>query len=183
MCAVFFVRDVLLQRSSCMCCMFLVHCGYMVFSSLLACSYFHSMCVCVCVCLLSPDTRRSCTRTGEQAPAVHVGNLSAIRDFLDVRDIARAYIAMLDVHECAPLVHVCSGEGISLQAALDGMLQLASVRVDVVQDPERMRPNDVPVIIGDCSLLKRLTGWERRESYESTWLSIMEWARSVASPK
>jgi GDP-4-dehydro-6-deoxy-D-mannose reductase len=81
---------------------------------------------------------------------ISVGNLDAERDFTDVRDVVRAYALLLDR----------GGRAIAIAAVLETLRGLAQVNVAIEQDPDRLRPSDVPVMIGDTTRLRRATGWE-----------------------
>jgi GDP-4-dehydro-6-deoxy-D-mannose reductase len=91
---------------------------------------------------------------------ISVGNLSAERDFLDVRDVARAYVALLANGRSGNVYNVCSGRSVAIQEVLRSLITIARVPVEVREDPERMRPSDLPVLFGDASKLRAETGWE-----------------------
>ena len=97
---------------------------------------------------------------GRREPVVAVGNLEAQRDFTDVRDVARAYATI--VHKGTPgeAYNVGSGVAHSVRWLLDTLLDLSTVEVTVVQDPERLRPSDVPLSVCDNTKLVRETGWQ-----------------------
>lgn len=96
---------------------------------------------------------------GRQAPAIRVGNLEARRDFLDVRDVVEAYVALAARGEAGRTYNVSRGEAVPIQAILDGLLAHAKVGIDVERDPALMRPADVPALEGDPGALRRATGW------------------------
>src|SRR5262249_39819369 len=88
---------------------------------------------------------------GRHEPVVRVGNLESIRDFTDVRDMVRAYWLALERGEPGEVYNICSGRGYSARQVLDILLDLAHVKVEVREDPARMRPSDVTLLLGDCS--------------------------------
>jgi GDP-4-dehydro-6-deoxy-D-mannose reductase len=94
------------------------------------------------------------------APQLYVGNLDAKRDFLDVRDVVRAYIALAERGVAKEIYNVCSGVARSMRDALRELIITAHVPVEVRDDPERMRPADVPLSVGDATKLREATGWE-----------------------
>jgi GDP-4-dehydro-6-deoxy-D-mannose reductase len=94
-------------------------------------------------------------------PVIRVGNLSVIRDFLDVRDVVRAYRLLAEEGGIGEIYNVCSGEGLHLKKALEKLIDIISIDVKVEQDPDRMRPADVPVLLGDNRKLTRETSWKR----------------------
>lgn len=98
---------------------------------------------------------------GEAEPIIRVGNLGAERDFTDVRDVARAYALLVDRGEPGGVYNICSGEAISLHRALEMLIETSGVDVEVRVDPDRLRPNDIPRLVGDSSRLQGDTGWRR----------------------
>jgi GDP-4-dehydro-6-deoxy-D-mannose reductase len=117
---------------------------------------------------------------GMREPVVHVGNLESIRDFTDVRDMVRAYWLALERGEAGEVYNICSGRGYSAQQVLDILLGLAHVKVEVRQDPARMRPSDVTLLVGDCSKFRSATGWEPTIPFEVTLKDLLEhWRKRV----
>jgi len=107
-------------------------------------------------------------------PVIKVGNLEAKRDFTDVRDIVRAY--WLATEKCQPgeAYNICSGKDFTIQEVLDKLLSLAKNKdIKVEPDPARMRPSDVPVLSGDSSRFRELTGWEPKIDYLNQTLEEM----------
>lgn len=83
---------------------------------------------------------------------IKVGNLEAIRDFSDVRDIVRAYKMIIENNDCDTVYNVGSGKAYSLKELLDYVISLSSQKIEVVIDQDRYRPIDTPYICCDCSL-------------------------------
>ena len=96
------------------------------------------------------------------AAIVKVGNLEAQRDFLDVRDVAAAYVALADRGVDGEIYNVCSGRPVALKDVLRRLITIAGVPVDVREEAARMRPSDVPVSYGDPSKLRGAAGWTPR---------------------
>jgi len=94
--------------------------------------------------------------------AVRVGNLDVVRDFLDVRDVARAYRLIVETGTVGRVYNVCSGRGLSLRAALDALIARSGAEIAVEEDPSRLRPADIPVLVGDCGRLRDECGWAER---------------------
>lgn len=118
---------------------------------------------------------------GLRPPRIEVGNLDAERDFLDVRDVVRAYAALLDAPAAAGTYNVCRGRAVSLQSVLDDLLVLASCPVTVLPDPARMRPGDLPVSIGDPAKLLAQTGWQPEIPWVQTLIdTLAEWRHSLS---
>jgi len=120
---------------------------------------------------------------GLRPPVINVGNLEAVRDFTDVRDVVRAYWSLLEKGGGGQVFNVCSGQGRRIRELLDTLLGLARVEVEIRVDPERLRPVDVPALVGDPSRLKALTGWEPRIPIETTLQDLLaDWRRRVGAP-
>jgi len=107
---------------------------------------------------------------GEREPVVKVGNLEAVRDFTDVKDVVRAYYlaATSENIKCGEPYNICSGNDISIRNMLDILLGLTEREIKVKQDPERMRPSDVTRLIGDYSKFNRATNWKPKIPLEET---------------
>jgi GDP-4-dehydro-6-deoxy-D-mannose reductase len=119
---------------------------------------------------------------GLRPPVIHVGNLEAVRDFTDVRDVVRAYWGLLGQGQGGQVVNVCSGHGRRIRELLDILLGLARVEVEIRVDPLRLRPADVPVLVGDCTLLRTLTGWKPEIPIETTLADLLEdWRARVGA--
>lgn len=114
---------------------------------------------------------------GEGEPIIRVGNLAARRDFTDVRDVVRAYLALLE-HDAPPvLVNVASGRSIPIRSVLDALRKRGRVDMQVETDPDRMRPLDTPDLAGDASLIASACGWEPEIPLDDTWDRILAWVR------
>jgi GDP-4-dehydro-6-deoxy-D-mannose reductase len=111
---------------------------------------------------------------------VQVGDLTARRDITDVRDVVRAYEALLDPSVPAGTYNVGSGRVVEMQEVLDILVGLAGSPIEVELDPERVRPADLPVLAGDASRLRSATGWEPTISLEQTLADTLQAARSSA---
>lgn len=106
---------------------------------------------------------------------VLVGNLDTIRDYLDVRDVVRAYRLLLEKDiPAGEAVNICSGKGVVMQDVLGSLLKMSSMKLEVQKDPKRVRPSDVPVFIGDNTKLKKLTGWKNHFSLDETLRSVLD---------
>ena len=107
-----------------------------------------------------------------------VGNLEAVRDYTDVRDVVRAYWALLDRAPAAVaaggVFNVCSGRGRRIRDLLDTLLTHAQGEVEIRVDKERLRPSDVPAQVGDPARLKALTGWEPAIPLEDSLKDLLE---------
>jgi GDP-4-dehydro-6-deoxy-D-mannose reductase len=95
---------------------------------------------------------------------LRTGRLDVVRDFLDVRDVADAYLALAASPEAAGVVNLCSGDGLALTALVERLVAEAHADIEVVPDPALLRGTDPPVVVGDPSRLRALTGWSPRRS-------------------
>lgn len=101
-------------------------------------------------------------RSGAADAVVEVGNMEVRRDFTDVRDVVRAYIALSERGESGQVYNVCSGRIYSIGDLLALLIDLAGVEVEVRPDPRLARPHDVPEMVGSNVRLAERTGWEPR---------------------
>lgn len=117
---------------------------------------------------------------GQRDPVMYVGNLTAERDFSDVRDVVRAYYVLITQGEPGEAYNICSGKGHSIQYLLDTLLRFSTTAIDVRQDPARMRPSDVPRRVGDASKLQACTGWQPVIPFEQSLLDILnDWRQRM----
>ena len=116
---------------------------------------------------------------GLQEPVIRVGNLDAIRDFTDVRDMVRAYWLAVNHAKPGEVYNIASGKGIHIHEMLDRLLALASVKVKVEVDPSRLRPSDVEILIGDSSKFRADTGWEPRIPFDQTLRDLLDYWRET----
>jgi GDP-4-dehydro-6-deoxy-D-mannose reductase len=115
---------------------------------------------------------------GRRAPALYVGNLEAKRDFTDVRDMVKAYWLALEKCEPGSVYNICSGKAWRIGDVLQLLLGMSKVKIEVKQDPARLRPSDVPVLLGDCSRFERTTGWKPTIPFEKTLEDMLEFWRA-----
>ena len=113
-------------------------------------------------------------QAGEGEPLLRVGNLSARRDLLDVRDVVRAYLRLMEAGEPGGVYNVCAGEAWSMREVVDALVELSGTRARVEVDPERVRPVDVPLLLGDPARLRAL-GWTREVPLRRTLADLLEW--------
>ena len=114
---------------------------------------------------------------GLDPPRLAVGNLEAIRDITDVRDVVRAYRLSAMHGKGGEVYNVCSGRRTSMRQVLDGLLALTDIEVDVEVDPARMRAADIPCQVGDSSRFRDLTGWRAEIPLEKTLGDLLDWWR------
>jgi GDP-4-dehydro-6-deoxy-D-mannose reductase len=117
---------------------------------------------------------------GLQEPVIRVGNLDAIRDFTDVRDMVRAYWLAVTKGKPGEVYNIATGEGIVIRKMLDKIIEMAKVEVKVETDPARLRPSDVEILIGDSSKFRADTGWAPRIPFDQTVRDLLDyWRRTL----
>ena len=114
---------------------------------------------------------------GRRPARLQVGSLEVVRDLSDVRDVAEAW--RLAARHGAPggVYNVCSGRGVKVGEVLRQLLALAEVDVEVEEDPDLLRPSDIPVLVGDPTRLRTATGWRGRIPLEQTLGDLLQWWR------
>ena len=104
-----------------------------------------------------------------------VGNVDVVRDFLDVRDVVRAYYLLLKQGRRGEVYNVCSGKGVRLRDIIALLAELLSIQVELKVDPARLRPTENMVICGDNSKLKNETGWQPEIELKQTLINMIEY--------
>jgi GDP-4-dehydro-6-deoxy-D-mannose reductase len=116
---------------------------------------------------------------GEQEPVIRVGDLRSRRDFLDVRDVVAAYAETLLRFDDLPngaVINIASGEARAIQEALDILVSLSRVKIEVAIDPTLLRPNDTPLVLGNASRAQAWLGWSPKHRWEATLKAVLnEW--------
>lgn len=118
---------------------------------------------------------------GIRPPVLYCGNLETKRDFTDVRDMVRAYWLALEKGEPGEVYVVASGKAYTIREVLDIILANAKCNIRVEVDPKRLRPSDVPVLVGDATKFRTLTGWQPQIPLERTLGDLLDfWRAAVA---
>jgi GDP-4-dehydro-6-deoxy-D-mannose reductase len=113
-------------------------------------------------------------------PVIRIGNLETARDLLDVRDVVRAYLMILQqwpARRLGDVFNISSGTAIPMRQLLDELISLAQVPLRVEQDPSRMRPSEVPHVAGDATRLHEVLGWAPRCALSETLSSVLDFWR------
>lgn len=122
---------------------------------------------------------------GIAPPVVRVGNLTAERDFLDVADVIDAYMRALNLADNVKgfqLFNVASGVPRSIASILDELRGLSRVPFAIEQDPERMRPSDIPRAVCNAASFWDATGWQPDRAWSSTLLDVLDYWRGIYRP-
>lgn len=119
---------------------------------------------------------------GLAEPVLRVGNLEAERDFVDVGDVCRAYLALIEKGRAGEVYDVSSGAGQRVRALLDTLLELSKVEVKVEVDPDRLRPIDMPRFHGSGDKLAEETGLRIPFDVKGSLERLLDyWRDAVAS--
>ncbi len=134
---------------------------------------------------VAPDfaSQIAAIRLGQQAPVIRVGNLSAERDFTDVRDVVAAYQRLAEAGQPGQTYLVSSGRAIAIRAILDTLIELAGVNIDCVPDPDRLRPVETPRLFGSYAKIQRHVGWQPTIPLRETLQTVLdEWLARLQAP-
>ena len=115
--------------------------------------------------------------TGRLEPTLFVGNLDPRRDLTDVRDMVRAYRALVDRGTSGLAYNICRGEALSVRELIDAFLSRARVPVNVVVDPQRVRKVDIPLVLGSHARLTSDTGWQPEVPFARTLDDLLTYWR------
>src|SRR6188768_1521060 len=131
---------------------------------------------------LAPSVARQIAviERGEQEPVIRVGNLEPRRDLTDVRDVVRAYVALMERGVSGQTYNVASGVARPVREVVDALVASARVPVRIEVDPARVRPVDNPVLTGDASKLRSLSGWEPEIPFDRMIADLLNFWRQVA---
>jgi GDP-4-dehydro-6-deoxy-D-mannose reductase len=118
---------------------------------------------------------------GLQPPVMYVGNLSPRRDFTDVRDIVRAY-QLAALHGAPGAVYnIGSGRSVAIRSLLDDLIAASGMSIEVLPDPQLMRPVDIPLMMCDPSSFCACTSWSPQIAFQQTLTDILAyWRGQVA---
>ena len=108
---------------------------------------------------------------------LYVGNLEAQRDWTDVRDVAKAYWLAATKCVAGEVYNICSERTTRVRDMLDILVGMSKVEIKIKQDPNRMRPSDVPILLGDCSKFKAATNWKPEIPFEQTLRDLLDYHR------
>lgn len=115
---------------------------------------------------------------GLNEPVIRVGNLETRRDFTDVRDVVRAYAALMKLGMSGEVYNVGSGVGRSIRSLLNTLLSRSQANIRVETDAARLRPAETVALVGDTSRLRQRTGWTPQISFESMLDRLLEYWRA-----
>jgi GDP-4-dehydro-6-deoxy-D-mannose reductase len=115
---------------------------------------------------------------GDCEPVMTVGNTQVQRDFLDVRDVVRAYIRLMEKGQKGEVYNICSGRAIALKEVLDMLLSFTSSAIEIRVDPQKLRKTDIPLLVGNNQKIQTATSWTPKIPMKQTLLDLLEYSRS-----
>lgn len=115
--------------------------------------------------------------SGKKEPIIKVGNLSAFRDFTDVRDIVKGYVEVLKHGKRNSVYNIGSGRSIEIKKILETLLSMAKVEIEVIVDPEKFRPMEVKLIEANISKIQKDVGYQPEISLQQTLKETLEYFR------
>jgi GDP-4-dehydro-6-deoxy-D-mannose reductase len=122
-----------------------------------------------------------CIKDGQSDIILYTGDTSIVRDFLDVRDVIKAYILLLKKGSSGELYNVCTGKGYALKKIIDILADLLQVSIQISVDSSKIRPNDNRIIVGDNTKIVEHTGWHPQFSLrESLQNLILYWKEELS---
>jgi len=111
-----------------------------------------------------------------QTNTLNTGKLESVRDIVDVRDCVQAMWLLMEHGVPGEAYNICSGRGYKMRDILDMLLSMSPKKTKITQSPEKMRPSDDNILIGDNSKLRRL-GWKPQIPIERTLSDILDYWR------
>ncbi len=115
---------------------------------------------------------------GKREPVLRVGNLSAQRDFSDVRDMVRAYYFAIERGEPGEVYNIGSESAVSIQHIVELLLAHSRVPIRIEQDPTRLRPSDTPLMYCSATKFRAQTGWRPTIALEQSLQDILDYWRT-----
>jgi GDP-4-dehydro-6-deoxy-D-mannose reductase len=114
--------------------------------------------------------------------AIVTGNLSIVRDFVDVRDVVRAYYLLLRNGRKGEIYNICSGKGSVLKDIILKMSELLGLQIKIEVDPKLIRPNENKKVIGSYKKINDELGWKPEIPIEKSLSDIIEyWQKKIGS--
>lgn len=125
---------------------------------------------------LLPDMANQLIRVqkGLQPPQLLVGDVDVSRDFLDVRDVVRAYLDLLASGQSGEIYNVCSGVERNIRELIMQMADLAKVGITLEQHPDRIRKAEQRRVVGNCAKLRAQTGWQAEITIMSSLRDVLQ---------
>ena len=121
---------------------------------------------------------------GLREPVIQVGNLEPQRDFSDVRDVVRGYHLLITRGKAGEVYNLGSERARSVRELLETLIAMARIPITVEQDPERVRPTEVPMMVSDCTKIRERAGWRPEISFEQSLQDVLDyWREKIREEK
>jgi GDP-4-dehydro-6-deoxy-D-mannose reductase len=114
-------------------------------------------------------------------PVLKVGDLTASRDFTDVRDVVKAYRLLIDNDISEGVYNICSGKSYSIEWILNKIISFSKSNISVKKEQDKLRPSEIPVFVGSASKIMQTTGWKIEMDFEDSLLDSLNWWREKIS--
>lgn len=114
---------------------------------------------------------------GLREPILEVGNIENQRDYTDVRDMVKAYVLAAEHCRTGETYNITSGKTIVIREGIEFLLSRAKKKIELKINPQLLRPNDIPVLKGDCTKFSTLTGWKPEIDFQQTLIELLEYYR------
>lgn len=118
-------------------------------------------------------------KSGKDEGTIETGNLNIIRDFVDVRDVVKAYYLLLTKGKKGEVYNVCSGKGILLKEVVDIISDEVGVRIKTVVNPDYVRPCDNMEIVGTANKIETELGWYRDYNFGQTIKDMVSYMKQA----
>jgi len=118
---------------------------------------------------------------GRQEAVIHVGDLTAERDFTDVRDIVEGYLCVLknaERLETGDVFNLASGQTYGIESILNRLLSHSAKKIEIVVDPTRLRKTEIFRVLGDASLIKQRLNWQPKITIDETLQDVLSYWRT-----
>jgi len=119
---------------------------------------------------------------GKNEGTIRTGDVSVVRDFIDVRDVVRAYSSLFEDGKSGQVYNICSGEGHALNEIINMMADMVGIKVTIEADQSLIRPRENRIVIGSNEKLKRATGWRASYSIEQSLKDIIKYWKGMLHP-
>jgi len=113
----------------------------------------------------------------KKEPVIDVGDLTTKRDWTDVRDMVKGYLLAVLKGKPGEVYNICSERAIQIKEMLEILLSRTSVKIRIRRDSSRLRPSDVPILLGDCSKFRKLTSWKPEIPFTKTMEDLLNYWR------
>lgn len=109
----------------------------------------------------------------EKSDSIHIGNVSSVRDFLDVRDVVKAYRVLMRETSSSDVYNVCSGSGLSVDEIFSVVKECINRELSYKTSEELVRATDIEILVGKNTKLARQTDWKQKYSFSETVMAIV----------